>query len=208
MHGSVRDLGAASAAAGLLALASAAQAAIVDQNTVVAQDPLSGGQIEIVSTIFDNYMGDFSKWQFDYLVTNISFDPTPGTSNGLSGFNIVFEDQVGTVGDQYAPSGWFLNCCGTTPPFGAEADIDNATGFGIAIGNEDSFGYTVPAGTPYTDTYEGSWAHSWENDIQMNTFGLVDVTDGHGPLVPVPEPTTGLLFAFGALALGPTLRHH
>jgi hypothetical protein len=187
----------------LVAGVGASHAAIIGQNVIVVQDPLSGGQIQVTSTVFDNFAGDFTKWQFDYEVMNISFDPTPGTSNGVSGFNVVFQNQVSGVADQYAPAGWFFNCCGTTPPFGAEADIDNTGGFGIAIGATANLGFSTPAGVGFTDLYAGSWAHSWEFDLQVNTFDLTDMTSGDGPLVPVPEPGTALLVGagLGALAL-------
>lgn len=172
-------------------------AAILGTNTIQAMDPLSGGEISITSTIYDNYSGDFSKYQFDYFVENISFDPTPGTSNGLSGYQVIFAGAVPGVADQYAPAAWSFNCCGTSPPFGAEADIDNTTGFGIPIGASGSFGFSTPAGVAWTDAFTGSWAHSWENDLQANTFDQIDQASGLSILTPlpgVPEPASTLVW--------------
>jgi hypothetical protein len=154
-----------------------AQAAALATNTITVTDPASGGSVTIVSVVEDNFLGDFSKHEFRYTVTNNSFDPTPGTSNGLSGFQSIFLASVAGVADQYGPVSWFFNCCGgSPPPVGAEWDIDNTSGFGVAVGANDVFGYSVPAGTSWTSTWTGSWMHSWEFDTQANTFNLVDDT--------------------------------
>jgi hypothetical protein len=179
------------------------QAAVVlDTNTITAVDPASLGSIIITSTVFDNFAGDFGKYEFRYDVENLSYDPFPGTSNALSGFNVAFTTAITGIADQYAPAGWFLNCCGVTPPFGAEADIDNSSGFGIPVGGSGSFGFSTPAGTPWTDTSTGSWAHSWEFDSQVNTFDQVDVASGISVLTPVPEPTTFALATLCLLGIG------
>jgi len=45
-----------------------------------------GGSVLIDVAIENNYLGDFGKYQWKYHVTNVSFDPNPGISNGFSGF--------------------------------------------------------------------------------------------------------------------------
>lgn len=183
------------------AIFKSANAALVATNLILVIDPDTGGQIEVISTINDNYFGDFSKWQWDYQIHNISYDPTPGISNGLSGFNLVFAGSTNVM-NQYAPAGWIFNCCGTTPPFGAEYDIQNSSGLGIMPGQIDHVGFATAAGTPWTDVYHESWSHSWEGDIQTLTFNTQDVASGLGPLVPaVPVPAAVWLFGSGLLGL-------
>jgi hypothetical protein len=177
-------------------------AAVIQTSTINVVDPSSLGQIQVTSTVTDNYLGDFTKWTFDYEIFNISYDPTPGVSNGLSGFNLVFGAPQPSTADQYAPAGWIFNCCGTTPPFGTEYDIPNSNGFGISIGNTGNVGFTTNAGVLLTSQDFGSWAHSWEGDIQTNTFNLQDVASGVGPIVPgVPIPAAVWLFGSGLLGL-------
>ena len=169
-----------------------ANAAVIQTSTINVVDPNSSGQIQVTSTVTDNYLGDFTKWAFDYQISNLSYDPTPGTSNGLSGFNLVFGAPQPSTANQYAPAGWFFNCCGTTPPFGAEYDIDNASGFGIAVTTTGNVGFTTNAGVPLTSQYLGSWAHSWENNLQTATFNLQDAASGLGVIVPAspsPQPS-------------------
>ena len=179
-----------------------AQAAIVSTSVINYQDPASLGAVQVTSTIFDNYLGDFTKWQWDYQIDNISFDPNPGTSNGVSGFNLVFGAST-AVSNQYAPAGWMLNCCGTIPPFGAEYDISNSNGFGVPVGGTAFVGFVTSANIAWTSTYQGSWTHSWEFDGQVNIFNSQDTTSGLGPLVPtVPVPAAVWLFGSALGLLG------
>ena len=183
-------------------LSLAAQAAVVQTSTITVVDPSSSGQIQVKSTVFDQYLGDFTKWHFVYEITNLSYDPNPGASNGLSGFNLVFGAPTPSTANQSAPLGWVFNCCGTIPPFGAEYDIRNSSGFGIPIGAGADIGFTTAAGVPLSNIHFGSWAHSWVNDSQTSTFNLQDIASGLGPIVPgVPVPAAVWLFGSGLIGL-------
>jgi len=179
-----------------------AQAAIVSTSVINYQDPASLGQVQVTSTIFDNYLGDFTKWQWDYQIDNISFEPNPGLSNGVSGFQLIFGAPT-AVSNQYAPPGWAFNCCGTGPPFGAEFDITNTDGLGVPIGGTDFVGFVTPANIAWTSAYQGSWTHSWVGDGQVNIFDSQDTASGLGPLVPtVPVPAAVWLFGSALGLLG------
>ena len=42
------------------------------------------GSVIIQVELFDNYFGDFTKYHWVYTVSNLAYDPVPGTSNGFS----------------------------------------------------------------------------------------------------------------------------
>jgi hypothetical protein len=190
-------------AAGVLFLvaSSAAQAIPVFSQTYQWTDPLSGGQVDI--TVDVDETGNSQDWK--YTIDNLSFEPFPGQSNGLSGFNLVFAASVPELGGVFGPAGWINNCCGTPPPAGSEWDIRNSGGAGILVGSSDMFGFTTDRrdivevmGAPGT-----SWVHSWVMDGQVNTFqGDIAVP---GQLNPIPEPSSVALFSVGFVLVGTVL---
>lgn len=50
--------------------------------------------VNILVEVFDNFAGDFSKYEWRYTVTNNSYEPAPGTSNGFSGFETTLPAAV------------------------------------------------------------------------------------------------------------------
>ena len=175
--------------------AAAAQATLISHHTFVWHDPGSAGTIEVTEEVFDNFGGDFSLYEWRYTIFNINYDPNPGMSNGLSGFNLVFPQEIPELANQYGPAGWFMNCCTPGPPHNAEWDIDNSTGFGILPGFSGVFGFTT---APRFDVITiDSWMHSWKFDSQVSIFsGSISV-----PGALVPEPGTMLLVGVGLLTL-------
>lgn len=180
----------------LFLLTYTAQAGRISNHMYSWADPVSKGVVDISLDVFDNYLGDTSKYEWRYAVTNISYDPFAGVSNGLSGFNIVFNQPILDLGDQYGPAGWLMNCCTSGPPVNAEWDIRNSLGFGVAVGGTDVFGYT----TAPRDLVPGSnsWMHSWVNDVQTSTFSGVLGTPGD---FSVPEPVSLILLGLGLIGL-------
>lgn len=161
-----------------------------------------GGAILIDVTVLDNYLGDFSKYHWNYHVTNVSFDPAPGVSNGFSGFETALPAGVPDLADRAAPPGWEFDCCSGMP---VEYDIRNSVGLGIMPGEEGDFSFTS---LPRFITNSTGWFHTWRADVQTDVvLYSASSIDGLGPEVPdvlrppigIPEPA--LIYLLGA-ALG------
>ena len=147
-----------------LQAAAPAPAKIIQTGTFFWTDPASGGELQIKVQVSKDYWGNY-KWT--YIVKNISYEPSPGFSNGFSGFNIHFPVAVPEFHSQTGPSGWEMNCCGVIPPFGAEWDIRNSDGYGIPIGGKAVFSFRT---APRELVVYSSHAHTWISDIQVNIF--------------------------------------
>jgi hypothetical protein len=174
-----------------------AGATVIATNTVVVAT--ADGAIEVVSTVEDEYFGDASRWRFSYAVSG-DYDPFAPDTNGISSLQIVFAGPVLDVTAQSGPTGWELNSTSVGPPFGAGWDLPNSAGAGIGA-NDDPlvFDFAVPAGTPYTFLYAGSYAGSHYFDVPFGLLNLETLTS-EGPIVPVPEPASIALLG-GGLAL-------
>jgi hypothetical protein len=132
--------------------------------------------------VYDNFAGDFTKYHWVYTVTNNSYEPTPGTSNGFSGFELALPAAVPDIGDITAPDGigpWAINCCSGLP---VEWDLSNSAGAPVAggtlPGQTEQYTFTT---SPRLVTVSNGWFHTWENDIQAF---IVNYTPGDEPEVP------------------------
>jgi hypothetical protein len=181
----------------LLILPGSASAALIFSNT---HDYAFGGDsdaVQILVEVFDNFAGDFGKYEWRYTVTNNSYDPNPGTSNGFSGFETALPASVPDLQDIYAPNAsWDFNCCSGQP---VEWDIDNTAGDGVMIGETGVFGFSS---LPRLITQSNGWFHTWENDGQTDIVDYpggdgVEVPDVLAPPISVPEPITLALLGIG-----------
>jgi hypothetical protein len=165
--------------------------------------------VDIKVTVLDNYLGDFSKYQWVYDVTNNSYDPPGG--NGFSGFETALPIPVPDLGDVAAP--------GAIPPWiidgfsGArvEWDLHKADGLGVMPGATGTFSFTS---LPRLITNSTGWFHTWTalpvppgGETQSFITFYSDTPGAVGPEVPdvvhpptrIPEP--GALAIWGVLGL-------
>lgn len=185
----------------------------ISEHHFVWTDPISQGQIEVWELVFLG-CSDGHEWEHEwqYQVHNISYEPSMGT-NGLSGFQLVFNQAIPELHNQMSPAvggPWMQNAfSGQFPPFGAEWDVTNEEGIGILPGQTGTFKFCtderedIIVNDPPQNT-EGSgpngWAHSWEQNSQVNLFNgpnsipgdLIDKVVG-GEFLPID--TTALLVA-------------
>lgn len=139
------------------------------------------GDISIKVDVHDNYLGDFTKYQWVYTVHNFTFDPVPGTSNGFSGFELALPLFVADIANVTAPDGippWLINCCSGQP---VEWDLPNA--------NDNVSGGTMPGQTevysfstlPRLITASTGWYHTWVSNVQT---AITYYPTGDAPEVP------------------------
>jgi hypothetical protein len=131
---------------------------------------LGTGTVSIAVDVDQLSNGNY-LWQ--YTVTNNSYNPVPGSSNGFSGFELnlpAFPPDLGNVTNP-APS-WANNCCSGVPE---EWDIMNASGLGIMPGYSGVFSFTS---LPRTITNSTGWFHTWQNGSQSYISNYSDTPGG------------------------------
>jgi hypothetical protein len=194
------------AIASLLSLSAPAQAALILSNTHTYAFGADVNAVEVLVEVFDDFLGDSSKYLWQYTVTNNSYDPNPGTSNGFSGFETALPIAVADLGDVFAPNAdWEIDCCSGQP---VEWDIRNSDGLGVMPGETGVFGFTS---LPRLITNSTGWFHTWQGDAQTD---LVFYPAGDGPEVPdvlqpplqVPGPGSLFLIVLGATTLAVFLK--
>lgn len=139
--------------------------------------------VQIAVEVFDNYNGDYSKYLWKYTVTNNSYDPEPGTTNGFSGFETALPVGVSfpDLGNITAPSPlWVDNCCSGNP---VEWDLPASSGLGVMPGSTGVFEFTS---SPRSITTSTGWFHTWIYDPIFGDYQdyIVDYPAGDGPEVP------------------------
>jgi hypothetical protein len=139
------------------------------------------GDITIKVDVHDNYLGDFTKYQWVYTVHNLTYDPVPGITNGFTGFELALPVFVADIADITAPDGippWVINCCSGQP---VEWDLPNAVdvvGGGTMPGQTEIYSFST---LPRLITSSTGWYHTWEFDSQ---FFITYYPAGDGPEVP------------------------
>ena len=140
------------------------------------------GVVSIKVDVHDNYLGDFTKYHWVYTVTNNTYDPVPGTSNGFSGFELALPVPVPDIADIAAPDGigpWLINCCSGLP---VEWDLTNTGGAGVGggtmPGQTEAYSFST---LPRLVTSSSGWFHTWQFDIQTD---IINYPPADAPEVP------------------------
>ena len=192
-------------------VAGAASATLIFTNT---HDYAFGGDPAAVSievNLYDDFFGDTSKYHWEYVVTNNSYDPIAGTTNGFSGLETTLPIFVPDLADQYGPAGWDFNCCSGLP---IEWDIRLEDGLGVMPGETDIFGFSS---APRFITQSTGWFHTWSPSGPGSSFQThivnygvnngIEVPDVLRPPLPaIPEPSSALLFGVGSLVVARAVR--
>ena len=185
---------------------------VISQHNFIWTDPDSGGQIEVTESVFSGCSdGHPDEFTFTYTVQNLSYEPIPGITNGLSGWQLIFDQSIMELHNQMSPTTggpWTQNAfSGIEPPFGAEWDVMNTDGNGILIGEIGDFSFCTfprqdivvndPPAFPLGSGPNG-WAHSWISDFQVSLFNGPNSIPGDeiivgGELLPIDS--TALLLA-------------
>jgi hypothetical protein len=158
------------------------------------------GPISIRVDVLDNYLGDFTKYQWVYTVHNFGFNSVPGTSNGFSGFELALPTSVPDIANITAPDGippWIINSYSGQP---VEWDLPNfadTVGGGTMPGQTEVYSFTT---LPRLITSSTGWYHTW----MFN--GQTDITyypAGDGPEVPdlIAAPNQELCCTHDALGI-------
>jgi hypothetical protein len=130
---------------------------------------------------------------WEYVVDNISYDPIPGTTNGFSGFQILFPGPVPEIHNQQSPvigGPWQQNAfSGQFPPWGVEWDVP-LPGLGIMPGQTGTFSYcTFERMRVVVEAPDAGWAHTWGLPIPEPIIDL-DGTATPGPGGPADQQVT------------------
>jgi hypothetical protein len=136
--------------------------------------------------------GDFIEHDmtFEYVVENIDYDPTPGVTNGFSGFQLLFPGPVPELYNQQSPvigGPWQQNAfSGNFPPFGAEWDA-SLPGVGIMPGETGAFSFCTFEREDVLVEAAGlgqgpaGWGHTWGLEFPepiIDADGTVSAGDG------------------------------
>jgi hypothetical protein len=167
--------------------------ALIFTNTHVYPDHLGNpGGVTVVVEVHDNCGGNPAFYEWKYTVTNHTYDPNPGTSNGFSGFETALPAAVPDIhGIQpNVPQNWMINCCSGLP---VEWDKNNTGGLGVMPGQTQVFRYCT---LPRLIVPSTGWFHTWEFDSQSWIINYppgdeVEVPDVIANPVSVDEGTWG-----------------
>lgn len=185
-------------AAGAVAGLAPAHAALIATH---GHSYLSGGVL-IDLRVYDGQPGGRYLWE--YTVTNSTYDPNPGTSNGFSGFELFLPSPIPEIADitpnLASTPPWHVDCCSGSP---VEWDITDSEGDGIMPGESGIFSFTTdPRDIAINDD---GWFHTWQDDVQTDIIGTpgmhVPWVPGLTPISGVPGPGTLLLVGLGAAGM-------
>jgi hypothetical protein len=148
------------------------------------------GSIIIDVRVYNNYLGDPTKYWWEYAVRNVSFDPNPGVSNGFSGFELALPVNVPDIANISPGAPWVVNGYSGLP---VEWDLPNSNGMGVMPGNPGFFSFTT---SPRLISSSSGWFHTWQGNIQTDVINYPpddapEVPNVLEEVVPVKPATWG-----------------
>jgi hypothetical protein len=183
-------------------------AATIFNDTYNWVDPISSGEVQITADVFDNFGGDFTRYEWRYTVDNISYDPEPGLTTGFSGLHLVFAlPGVADIGDQYGPAEWVFNQdhegldlylpVPAIPPAGIGWDTAITLLPGIMPGSSGEFGFTT-SDQVFIGLYGPGLTVAHSNVVNGVAVGFFTGNIA-APFVPIPAAVW--LFGSGLISL-------
>jgi hypothetical protein len=160
------------------------------------------GAVSIQVQVFDHFNGSPLQYLWQYTVTNHSYDPIPGQTNGFAGFALALPTLPLDVGTVTGPPNWD-HSTGIDIPHAVEWDIDDDNG-GIMPGHTGVFSFTT---LPRAVTIGEGLFHTWKpidgqgakQQFAFVNFENIEVPEVGRPPLATPEPGSAALLGLALL---------
>jgi hypothetical protein len=160
------------------------------------------GAVSIRVQVFGHFNGNPLQYLWQYTVSNHSYDPIPGQTNGFAGFALALPTLPPDIGNVTGPPNWD-HSAGIDVPHAVEWDINDDSG-GVMPGHTGVFSFTT---LPRPVTIGEGLFHTWKPIDGQDTkqqfafvnFENIEVPDVGRPPRATPEPGSAALLGLGLL---------